>query len=70
MTAPLEGEAMSIAASGLMAAQSVRDEAKREIAAQHEFEQTIRHLTPERQAELLAIRQIALEAARIARRLR
>lgn len=61
---------MSIAAYGLMAAQSVRDESKRVIAAQREFEQTIRHLTPQRQTELLAIRQIALESARTIRKAR
>lgn len=34
------------------------------LNAQKQFEQSISHLTPQRQAELLAIRQIALESAR------
>jgi hypothetical protein len=34
------------------------------IAAQKAFEQAISHLTPQRQTELLVIRQMGLESAR------
>lgn len=34
------------------------------IAAQKAFEQSIGHLTPQRQTELIALRQIGLDSAR------
>lgn len=52
------------------ARQTLREQTARILAAQREFEQTIAHLTPQRQAELMALRQIGIERARLRRGLR
>lgn len=55
---------MNVVGMALTARRALRDETARVLKAQKEFEGTISHLTPQRQAELMAIRQIALESAR------
>lgn len=55
---------MSISGTAVMARMAIQQRTQEVLAAQKEFEQAISHLTPQRQTELLALRQIAIECAR------
>lgn len=55
---------MSISAIALTARLAIQRKTQEVITAQKDFELAIRHLTPQRQTELIALRQIGLDSAR------